>query len=672
MKIKKQNDLKDCGLVVFQALFYHYNKKWISLFELKKSAFFSDDGIVIKNLQNLAFQWGIELEAYNIDFETLKKEELNEPVILLINENDNNHYVILENKNKKYFYIADPLIGNRKIKINDFEKMFVDIIIFPNKIFNPEIKNTKNWIFTFLNKKEHYFLFFSILLVSILHFSSAFFLKTVIEKILPFNDKELLFKISFIFLWIFLFKFSQNIIKNIYIKKLQNNIEYKIIKNFLFSIKQGKNSQLLKLEISDYIKRFSIIPGFSFYCSHFLYSFFGEMVSFVFSTVVLYLINKYLFIITLIIGIFFILISFIYKKIVNKKYNILNQKNIEFNSSFFDIIKNIEKIKNKDINKMLQFNIEKKLNDYKKEENFIWKINYVFQNAKNLLSEFLPIFSIFISSLFVINKNIQIGTMILFITFISNFLNPLNSLTDLIISYPIFINDYDLLKFILFLPKEKNGNNNLDKINTINLNNINYKYNNLKTILKIENFEIKENIHIIGNNGTGKSTLLKILNLDLELEKGIYFNNLALSFLNKNFLRNKIIYISGNTPSIDVTVYEFIIDKNSTKEKVFVKNIEYYDLTKMLEKWKINLNQKIKNDWSNFSLGQKQIILLLKLFNQKYDLILLDEAFENISDENFDTLKILINDFQNDAIFVEVSHSHKFIKDSKKINVQKL
>ncbi|WP_033160924.1 Mbov_0121 family peptidase domain-containing ABC transporter [[Mycoplasma] collis] len=672
MKIKKQNDVKDCGLVVFQSLFYHYNKKWIPISELKKTAFFDNDGIVIKNLQHLAIKWGIELEAYNIDFETLKNEKLEQPVILLINEKDVNHYIILKSKDKNFFYIADPLIGNRKIKIDDFEKMFINIIIFPNKIFNPNVKFQKNWIFNFINEKEHYFLFFSIFIVSILHFASAFFLKNVVEKILPFNDKNLLIKITILFSWIFIFKFIQNLIKNIYIKKLQDSIENKILENFLFSLKNSQNSQLIKLEISDYIKRFSLISNFSSYCSKFLYIFFGDLISFIFSTIILFYINKYLFLLTFSVGIIFILASYFYKKFINSKYNDLSKKSSELNSSLFDIVKNIGKLKNNDVYKLLNFNLKNKIENFKKQENFVWKVSYFFQNFKNLITEFLPIISIFISSLFVLNKQIEIGTMLLFITFISNFLNPLNNLTDLILSYPIFINDYEMLKFILFLPKENNGENNLEKINFLKLENIDYKYNNIKTSLKINKLEIHDNCVVIGNNGSGKSTLLKILNLDLEIEKGLKFNNLDLEFLDKNELRKKILYISNSIPSINVSVIDFITEKNPNKYKTFFQNIQYYKMAELLEKWNINLNQMIKDDWSNFSLGQKQIIFLLKLFNQKYDLILLDEAFENISNENFEILKFLINDFQNDAIFIEVSHSKKLLKDSRIINVKKL
>ena len=70
----------------------------------------------------------------------------------------------------------------------------------------------------------------------------------------------------------------------------------------------------------------------------------------------------------------------------------------------------------------------------------------------------------------------------------------------------------------------------------------------------------------------------------------------------------------------------------------------------------------------NLSSGQRQLIHLLQLFCFSYDLILLDEAFENISINVFAKLKDAIKDFQSEALFIEISHSKKYINDGKIIN----
>ncbi|NQZ66086.1 MAG: hypothetical protein HRT99_02585 [Mycoplasmatales bacterium] len=79
---------------------------------------------------------------------------------------------------------------------------------------------------------------------------------------------------------------------------------------------------------------------------------------------------------------------------------------------------------------------------------------------------------------------------------------------------------------------------------------------------------------------------------------------------------------------------------------------------------------KIENNASNISSGQRQIIMLLRLFAFDYELILLDEAFENIDLKKTKLLGKMIKDFQK-GLIIEVSHSKKFITNAKELNIEK-
>jgi predicted double-glycine peptidase len=60
--------------------------------------------------------------------EDLKK--LKVPVIALIDTSNYKHFVVIRHTDDRYVYIADPSWGNRKIHINDFEKIWNQNIIF--------------------------------------------------------------------------------------------------------------------------------------------------------------------------------------------------------------------------------------------------------------------------------------------------------------------------------------------------------------------------------------------------------------------------------------------------------------------------------------------------------------------------------------------------------------
>ncbi|MGZ9413900.1 Mbov_0121 family peptidase domain-containing ABC transporter [Mycoplasma sp. 5370] len=671
MKIRKQEDIKDCGLVVLQSLYHYYHSKWINLSDLKKETFYNQDGIVIKNLQTLSEKHGIKLEAFHIDFEALSNLKSEKPSIILINEGELNHYVIFLKIDKNFVYLLDPLVGKRKIEIEFFKKIFVNIILTTEKIFDPKTKaiKQKNPLFLYIWNEKSITIFLLIIVCSILTFSSSFFLKNVINKAIYFNNISILIKLTIVFGWILLFRFLQNILKSLFLKNLQMVIEENIMKNFIFSLKSAQNSQLFKLDTSDYIKRFNIIPSFASFISNFAFTLVSEISTFIFAFFIILFLNWKLFLITFLIGFIFFMFSFIEKKVVNSKYNDILKSNASLNSSYYKVITNFDKLKKEDFYKMINKDFESKYKKLKEKDFHLWKINFIFKNFQKFLIEFLPIILTFICALFVIKGEFKLGDMILFITFFAAFVNPLNSISDLIVYYPIFLEEYDLLKFILFIEKEKNGTHLIEKIKSIQLENIDYKPNNIKSILKINNLEINNNLILKGQNGSGKSTLLKILNLDLE--SNFKINNLPILHFDKSELRKKIIYINKESFSSSIDVFGYITKYNPQKVDTFLNNYSFYELDKLFIKWQIDLKTEIKENWVNFSEGQKQIISILQLLCQEFDLILLDEAFENISMENFEILKKIILNFQKEEIFIEVSHSNKYLNESEIFDLDK-
>ncbi|UWV83028.1 hypothetical protein [Mycoplasmopsis cynos] len=59
-------------------------------------------------------------------------------------------------------------------------------------------------------------------------------------------------------------------------------------------------------------------------------------------------------------------------------------------------------------------------------------------------------------------------------------------------------------------------------------------------------------------------------------------------------------------------------------------------------------------------------VKILKLLIYDFDVVILDEAFENISIEVFKMLKQHLNQYLKDKIVIEISHNNKYIFDSGK------
>ncbi|NFC89543.1 ABC transporter ATP-binding protein, partial [Clostridium botulinum] len=142
-------------------------------------------------------------------------------------------------------------------------------------------------------------------------------------------------------------------------------------------------------------------------------------------------------------------------------------------------------------------------------------------------------------------------------------------------------------EFIEMDDENKGKNQYLNrKIESINLENVTFKYkNNVNNVLDSLNFRINkgEKVLISGENGVGKSTLIKLLSgLYEPIEGRILYNNLDLVTINKESLRGRIGIVSQNIFLFKGTVLDNILygqneKKREDVEKLIIKlNLEPY------------------------------------------------------------------------------------------------
>ncbi|WP_337895684.1 Mbov_0121 family peptidase domain-containing ABC transporter [Mesomycoplasma ovipneumoniae] len=664
MKVFLQKDLKDCGLAVLQSIYHFFYDKKLSINSLKTKAFYSNDGINIANLERLAKEFGIILESYGGPYENLKTLEIVKPTIILIKTGDLNHYVLLTKVKKSKFEIIDPLKGKVKIKAETMAKIFQNVVIFAQK--DPEYKRSKikdkswnNWWF-FLESKSNWYLIFLFFITAVSNFLSSLFMKTIIDKVLPQQDIGLVIKVSLFFAWIVIWRILQDIIKKIYIHKIELKIEKDIFDRFFNALKTGKNFQLLKLDNHDYIRRINLIPSFAAFSASFYYHIFNEVIAFLISFFILLWIDIKILGLIIGIGIIYLFISIIVRKSISKNHQFLMEDQLNSLTSTNDMIFSLENLKRDDVYKNLKHQFDEKYYRYKKTEFNIWKKESYLSSFNNFLFSIAPILIVVISSFWIFDKKLSIGELLLFLSFFSFFINPLSSFVNIVTNLPIFLKEFELLNFVLNIEKETTGKYH-QKISDIKLKDLSVSYYKNKTLFYIEKMQIKENLHIIGKNGSGKSTFLRLLNQEIIYNGDFLINNLDLKYYDQNELRKRICYIKSQNYFPNISVLSFITNENPEKIQNLINNFQRFDIQEMLYEWQISLDSKFVNNGSNFSSGQKQIIAILQLLTKDFDLILLDEAFENIDEKNFEFLKKVISNYQKNAMFIEISHSKRYV-----------
>ena len=666
-----QTDEKDCGLIVLTSFFKKYYRKKLNINILKSKVNYSENGINIFSLTNLGEKIGLTLEALQGDFSSFLSLNIDEEIIALILDNNYYHYVIIENKDEEYVYLLDPAKGKIKLKLNDFKNKYLNIIITVNKNGNIDEKYLMHEKLDLFSNNIWPIILMLIMsfLGQILLFGSTYFIKYILDEIIAKNNNEKTLSIFLFFGWVFLLRIINNYLNSLLEQKLSRKFQYDLLNLFFKKTIHGKSLSLQKINKSDYMQRLNSIGEISLYYTNVINILFTNSISLLITSICLGIINWKLYILILGISLTKFIIIFYFKKNLHNKYPKLINNQIEITNKNFEIFLNNIYSKNPEYQTLSINKINDLLNAQKELNLSILNTTNWNKTTITFLNVLEQILIMYIGVNFFFSKNLSIGNLLLFNSLIMYIDLPIESLTNFLLNFKIMKQNIIRFEFIVFLAEENKNERCIQKISTIKINNLSFNYDDRKIFDNIS-LDLDQNIIIEGKNGVGKSTFLKLLyGLYDEYQGNIFINNEDdLKIINLNDFRQKIYINSNNIYFPNLTIVEFITLKNEKALNTLKHNIEKYNLIELLTYFNLFFDTTIEDGGMNLSSGQRQLINLLQLFCFSYDLILLDEAFENISINVFAKLKDAIKDFQSEALFIEISHSKKYINEGKIIN----
>lgn len=218
----------------------------------------------------------------------------------------------------------------------------------------------------------------------------------------------------------------------------------------------------------------------------------------------------------------------------------------------------------------------------------------------------------------------------------------------------------------------------------LSVQNLVKEYNG-KKIFNPATFTVSEDdkIALIGNNGTGKSSILKMINKMVEPSSGLisFSNNVTIGYLSQEVIKdeNNTLYEEAidvfanliqkekelNDLAEQISLYpedEALIEKYSKKETEFLNSDGYnykYQIDYILNMFGFNktmYDRKI----STFSGGEKTRMAFAKLLLLKPNLLLLDEPTNNLDIVTIEWLENYLKSYSGALIMV--SHDKSFIK----------
>ena len=287
------------------------------------------------------------------------------------------------------------------------------------------------------------------------------------------------------------------------------------------------------------------------------------------------------------------------------------------------------------------------------------KISSLINPFLNLIVNTVTITILLMSIRLVKTNSIEAGTIIATIQYILQLLLSIVMLSMITISFPtVKISLNRIHEVMNSNSHEEKEETKLFEIENITFNNVCFSHDT-SPILNNVNFSIDkgENIGIIGLNGSGKSTIAKLLLKEYDLKEGnITINNININELSRKDITTNLTYVSQSPYLLKGTILENISFANSdlTMQDI-AKIIHTCSLEKFISEKKEKLNYSIEESGANLSGGQKQRVSLARALAKKSNLLILDEPFSALDYNTEKEILIKMKQFYPNKSFVIIS-----------------
>lgn len=196
-----------------------------------------------------------------------------------------------------------------------------------------------------------------------------------------------------------------------------------------------------------------------------------------------------------------------------------------------------------------------------------------------------------------------------------------------------------------------------------NINNENKNENKKVKVLENVSFKIKplDRVAIIGTNGSGKSTIIKLIMGYYSVSNGqVLHNGINVLDINREYLRSKITVINQNIVLFNRSIIDNICYGNNIPKEKVIEIIKKINISRVFKNQPNGLETLAGLHGSGLSGGQKQIIHLLRCYLSNKPIIIMDEPTASIDGIHKKYVIRMINEMSKKSTLIIVTHDSEY------------
>lgn len=648
-----QHDASDCAAAVVSTVLLRY-KKESTIMKIREVIGTDAYGTTVKGVMDGLEKLHFNAKAVRTTVEELTPELTYPAIAQIRTEEGLNHFVVIHKVTRKgKIVIADPAKGTAKVEREDFAKQFSGVVIFmvPTSAFELMKIKDKGMFDLFVKlivpqKKLMAVIILASVLLTALGIFSSFFSKIIMDEIIPYQLKNSLYVFLIVFALVSLVQNLVSTFRQHILLFLSRKIDIPVMMGYYNHIIRLPYSFFGSRKVGDILTRFQDANTIKDIFTSVSLSLGLDIFLALFSSVLLWYLNAELFYILLIMLIINIALIYFFKK----PYRKINYEQMEasamLNAQLIESMQNIETVK-------AHANETEQINRLENRFVHALKIGYkegILQNVQGFVSNFVNslgnVLILGIGALMIINGKMTIGDLLVFQTLSQFFIDPVQNLVGLQITFQEAQVAMNRLSELMSLDREdadaEDSIKDIDLKTDLTFDNVTFAYGSRPPILKDFNLHINqgEKVALVGESGAGKSTIAKLLLQFVTPNSGkIMFGNYRLSDFDKQYQRQKVAYIPQNIDLFTGTIIDNLkIASPLAKYEEIVAACQLAGADTFIERLQNRYHSIIEEGGSNLSGGERQRLAIARALLAKSDLYIFDEATSHL--DSFSEQKI--------------------------------
>lgn len=370
------------------------------------------------------------------------------------------------------------------------------------------------------------------------------------------------------------------------------------------------------------------------------------------------------------------ILTFVFRHLSRKAYQITRNKITELNTFLSEHISGM---------KLIQiFAREKeKYSEFEGKSMELYRANFreimtfaIFRPSIYMVSVIAMILVIRTGSLSVLNGSLSLGTLFVFITYISSFFEPIQELSEQLGTLQSSIASAEKIFSVLDVKPEIVSPADPAPVNIlgeIEFRHVWFAYEEENYILKDVSFVIHpgEKAAFVGATGAGKSTILNLIGRYFDIQKGqILIDGIDIHEIDLDVLRGAIgqvqqdVFIFTGDIKSNISLNNEAISPDDVRRAAEIVNADPF-IQKLLHGY----DEPVTERGSTLSAGQRQLLSFARTLAYDPKILVLDEATANIDTETETLITQALARLMDGRTTIMVAHRLSTIQHADKIIV---